>query len=147
MGAEIFDMKLYKKALRLAKKGKSLKSKPASCVVYEVEKQGVTATEELKQKAEEYCNTKLLFTFETDLVQKIARMYAKQAYTAGATENGIQWHDLRKDPNDLPKKNKSYWVYIDCHGNKIYRSIVWQGHWLGWDCIPLAWCEEPQFKE
>ena len=64
-----------------------------------------------------------------------------------ATENGIQWHDLRKDPNDLPKKNKSYWVYIDYQGNKIYQSIVWQGYWLGWNCIPLAWCEEPIFKE
>lgn len=71
----------------------------------------------------------------------------RDGYIAGATENGIQWHDLRKDPNDLPKKNKSYWVYIDCQGNKIYRSIVWQGCWLGWNCIPLAWCEEPQFKE
>ena len=58
-----------------------------------------------------------------------------------------QWHDLRKDPNDLPKKNKSYWVHIDCQGNKIYRSIVWQGCWLGWDCIPLAWCEEPTFDK
>ena len=45
-------------------------------------------------------------------------------YKLGAEENGAQWHDLRKDPNDLPKKNKSYWVYIDCQGNKIYRSIV-----------------------
>ena len=71
----------------------------------------------------------------------------RDGYIAGATENGIQWHDLRKDPNDLPKKNKSYWVYIDCQGNKIYRSIVWQECWLGWNCIPLAWCEEPQFKE
>lgn len=35
MSAEIFDMKLYKKALKLAKKGKSLKIKPQSCVEYE----------------------------------------------------------------------------------------------------------------
>ena len=74
--------------------------------------------------------------------------FAERAYNAGATENGIQWHDLKKDPNDLPKKNKSYWVYIDCQGNKIYRSVVWQGYWLDWyDGIPIAWCEEPQFKE
>ncbi len=38
MSAEIFDMKLYKKALKLAKKGKTLKSKPTSCVVYEGDK-------------------------------------------------------------------------------------------------------------
>ena len=39
MSAEIFDMKLYKKALKLAKKGKSLKIKPISCVEYERENQ------------------------------------------------------------------------------------------------------------
>ena len=39
MSAEIFDVKLYKKALKLAKKGKSLKIKPISCVEYEGENQ------------------------------------------------------------------------------------------------------------
>lgn len=71
----------------------------------------------------------------------------EEAFLAGLKTGRPQWHDLRKDPNDLPKKNKSYWVYIDCQGNKIYRSIVWQGCWLGWECIPLAWCEEPTFSE
>lgn len=66
---------------------------------------------------------------------------------AGLKARLPQWHDLREDPNDLPKENKSYWVYIDCQGNKIYRSIVWHGCWLGWDCIPLAWCEEPTFDK
>ncbi len=70
----------------------------------------------------------------------------EQGYKNGYNKAN-KWHDLRKDPYDLPKKNKSYWVYIDCQGNKIYRSIVWQGCWLGWDCIPLAWCEEPKFEE
>ena len=68
-------------------------------------------------------------------------------FLAGLKVGRPQWHDLRKDPTDLPKKNKSYWVYIDCQGNKIYRSIVWQGCWLGWNCVALAWCEEPQFEE
>lgn len=40
MSAEIFDMKLYKKALKLAKKGKSLKFKPKSCISYDNEKGG-----------------------------------------------------------------------------------------------------------
>ena len=68
-------------------------------------------------------------------------------YIAGLHEGQPKWHDLRKDPNDLPKKNKSYWVYMDCQGNKVYRSIVWQGCWCGWNGVALAWCEEPQFKE
>ena len=32
----------------------------------------------------------------------------ENAYLAGAKENNIQWHDLQKDPNDLPKENKRY---------------------------------------
>ena len=105
--------------------------------------------EELKQKAEVFA-TEFDYTDNSNYennYKKDSDKIAYESYIAGATENGIQWHDLRKDPNDLPKKNKSYWVYIDCQGNKIYRSIVWQGCWLGWNCIPLAWCEEPQFKE
>ena len=110
-------------------------------------------TEELKQKFSEfYKKRESFYESHKDMAEKIGfKDWQKnemfQYYEKGATENGIQWHDLRKDPNDLPKKNKSYWVYIDCLGNKIYRSIVWQGCWLGWNCIPLAWCEEPQFKE
>lgn len=68
-------------------------------------------------------------------------------YEKGEEAGKIHWHDLEKDPNDLPKKNKSYWVYMNCQGNKIYRSVVWQGCWCGWDGIPLAWCEEPQFEK
>ena len=34
MSAEKFDMNLYKKALKLAKKGKTLKTKPQSNVSY-----------------------------------------------------------------------------------------------------------------
>lgn len=105
---------------------------------------GVSMDETLKQKAEESYRTNIVD--KNILDRNTASVYIR-GYLAGATENDIQWHDLRKNPNDLPKKNKSYWVYIDCQGNKIYRSIVWQGCWLGWNCIPLAWCEEPQFKE
>ena len=98
--------------------------------------------QELRKHADAYATPDLDDSIRTDLYEAY-----REGYIAGATENGIKWHDLREDPNDLPKKNKSYWVYIDCQGNKIYRSIVWQGCWLGWNCIPLAWCEEPQFKE
>ena len=114
--------------------------------------------EEINRKAEEYmykhwsCNVIEMNSQRTfQQVKGTPHFYEKnikQAYIEGATENGVYWHDLRKDSNDLPKKNKSYWVYMDCQGNKIYRSVVWQGCWLGWNGgIPLAWCEEPQFKE
>lgn len=97
--------------------------------------------EELEKEAEEWLCNNLHSASEEDYIK---------AFKDGAEfgyNKANEWHDLKVDPNDLPKKNKSYWVYMDCQGNKIYRSIVWQGCWLGWNGIPLAWCEEPQFKE
>ena len=53
MSAEMFDMKLYKKALKLAKKGKSLKSKPLSSVKYTGENQIIADLEETINKLRE----------------------------------------------------------------------------------------------
>ena len=107
-------------------------------------------TEELERKAEQFAEKhafRVPYDGSNRFYDDTDYRASKDGYIAGATENGIQWHDLRKDPNDLPKKNKSYWVYMDCQGNKIYRSIVWQGCWCGWNGVALAWCEEPLFKE
>ena len=76
-------------------------------------------------------------------------------YKLGATENGIQWHDLRKDPNDLPKVTKEYvtnigvitfdklkdrhlWTTPLCDACDYYDEVT--------DEV-IAWCEIPQFKE
>lgn len=61
-------------------------------------------------------------------------------------ENGIQWHDLRKDPNDLPKEIRTV---LDEAGDRFY---YFRGHFyyendLRFDCQPIAWCEIPQFEE
>ena len=78
----------------------------------------------------------------------------ENAYIAGATENGI-WHDLRKDPNDLPKDSE----YKTClyKGGKVSAWYdkeydCWSSEFNGFEhCIPksviYAWCEIPQFKE
>ena len=88
------------------------------------------------------------YGFQTVSFEDEVKKGYKEGFLAGLKAGRPQWHDLRKDQNDLPKKNKSYWVYIDCQGNKIYRSIVWQGCWIGvWDCIALAWCEIPTFDK
>ena len=61
---------------------------------------------ELKKKAEK--------SYKTNMVDKnivdynIASVYVR-GYIAGAIENGIQWHDLRKDPTDLPKAIRQFW--------------------------------------
>lgn len=62
---------------------------------------------------------------------------------AGATENDVVWHDLWKDPNDLPKKD--YEVFIKCEGEE-------EGTWKyfaseGFPSKTIAWCEKPQFKK
>lgn len=105
-------------------------------------------TKELRQKAENYSNR--------FYIEPITRHDIRQAYIAGATENGIQWHDLRKDPNDLPKDNCMVLVRFEkpimkfsyfCHSekkfsgwNKEYGCNV-QLHNV------IAWCEIPQFEE
>ena len=78
----------------------------------------------------------------------------KQAYIAGATENGIQWHDLRKDPKDLPNDDRI--VYVASLSPYEAKENVFDymfDSWLGDDWFynavneVIAWCENPQFKE
>ena len=61
----------------------------------------------IEQKAEKYADSKV-----PNKKGYLARWnLVKEAYIASAKENGIQWHDLRKDPNDLPKENNLYLVF------------------------------------
>lgn len=92
----------------------------------------------------------------------------KQAYIAGYTEaqntitqcnrmalrNGIQWHDLRKDPKDLPNDDRI--VYVASLSSYEAKENVFDymfDSWLGDDWFynavndVIAWCENPQFKE
>ncbi len=72
------------------------------------------------------------------------------AYIAVAKENGIQWHDLQKDPNDLPTKDGEYWYYMLCDGgNYIYRAVVFQGNVFNhfYNAKIIMWCETPKFEE
>ena len=79
---------------------------------------------------------------------------------AGATENGIQWHDLRKDPEDLPKdENVVTVIYHDCDRHNTYTACydIIAENWIYynfddgvWERLAyevIAWCEIPQFKE
>ena len=82
----------------------------------------------------------------------------QNAYIAGATENGIQWHDLRKDPNDLPDEGTYLVVWQNDKGYKEIFIMNYEEddeeefHWVDGDyeCHDdyiVAWCEIPQFKE
>ena len=115
-------------------------------------------TEELKQKAEEsaYKNCPMPINWnEIDVAERAG--YIK-GYIAGATENGIQWHDLRKDPNDLPQKvederqiSDTVWIHIDNWGTEEgyydYSLKSWIVRCRVVNIPVIAWCEIPQFKE
>ena len=107
-------------------------------------------TEELKQKAYEYAIIEIPFI--ECITQNDLERLVQQAYIAGATENSIQWHDLREDPTDLPKDTSVKRVYVG--DNKYHQLYYSNGKWVYSDKGGLhfignaiAWCEEPQFKE
>ena len=98
-------------------------------------------TKELKQKAEEYADTKVKDRKGYNARWELVR----NAYIAGATENGIQWHDLRKDPNDLPKDSGLFIIYWKL--GVIDDYMVFKGTLNTPHKDMIAWCEIPQFKE
>ena len=69
-----------------------------------------------------------------------------EAYLAGRQE---KWHDLRKNPKDLPEP---YLNIVNQEGEKVrydYINEVWRNddadEYICDD--PIAWCEIPTFKE
>ena len=101
-----------------------------------------------EEKAEEYVR-KCRPSFEANIVEDTRR---KVAYLAGLHEGQPKWHDLRKDPNDLPKLNKtdmSDYVITDrgvSYYNGRLKSWYIQNDYRLSDNV-IAWCEIPQFKE
>ena len=87
------------------------------------------------EKIEHYCDKTIFIT----------------GFLAGLKAGRPQWHDLRKDPNDLPKDKEYVLVYTDL--NNYYVAEKVDNHFMskGWGFIPMstviAWCEIPQFKE
>jgi len=73
----------------------------------------------------------------------------KDSFLAGLKAGRPQWHDLRKDPNDLPKDNNEVLVYM------------WDSYYIGYFNLDSwhfenfsegkeqadAWCEIPTFEK
>ena len=107
-----------------------------------------------EEMAEEYRN-KNCERWETDglSVDEIA----KENYLAGLKAGRTQWHDLLKDPNDLPKSTGDYVTNIgvltyDHYGNGVYK---WHTPFceacdysdIVDDDEVIAWCEIPTFDK
>ena len=107
-------------------------------------------TEELKQKAKEYANI-----YKDGLVDIDDIAVLQEAIGDVLSENGIVWHDLREDPNDLPKGqiNRYLFGYVKNYGRKKPMLISYNGKWFydvntyNKEVKVIAWCEIPQFKE
>lgn len=55
------------------------------------------------------------------------------------------WHNLRKNPTDLPRENRMYWVCVEGFDTK-YTSTYWDGYvWWGYSVI--GWKEIESFEE
>lgn len=85
----------------------------------------------------------------------------ERAYIAGAKENEIVWHNLQKDPDDLPECGKEVRVayhpflpicqdedeFEECNGVYKADEPLWliDDHVYPADDV-IAWCELPKFN-
>ena len=82
--------------------------------------------------------------------RKTEREYVKNNAFTSMKEQGLfpfgKWHDLRKDPNDLPKEDCEI-ITLHENGNKNIQK--WKnGNWTNAIVIPvIAWCEIPNFTD
>lgn len=108
-----------------------------------------------KEKVEEYmCKTPFLRDFDGFIVAR--EIDIKHAYLGGLAEGRKEkWHDLREDPNDLPKKTGEYFTNI---GLLYYDELCNRHFWYTPSCEAcgysseteedevIAWCELPKFE-
>ena len=101
----------------------------------------------LEEKAEEWLNNNLHSTEED----------YKRAYLAGAEENGIHWHDLRKDPKDLPHRmglgSEEVYIQYDTKGVTDFACYrfdknIWERSEDDEQAVGvIGWCEIPTFDK
>ena len=83
----------------------------------------------------------------------------KSYYLAGAKENGVIWHDLRKDRRDLPKENMEVITVGKTPKGALRKKVafyfkntklfcLWNKEYNCYTQLRniIAWHEEPQFK-
>lgn len=71
-----------------------------------------------------------------------------QAYLTGLEAGRPKWHDLRKNPLDLPTENCTVLIYTDWQGmelktffvdTRLFENLTFRE--------VIAWCEIPKFEE
>ena len=112
-----------------------------------------------EELAEEYAEK--YFGKKTELVEVWKLKSCKENFLAGLKAGRPQWHDLRKDPTDLPKEVGNYLVcYLDTMLNRNvfileFVDFLEDSHWIDetsheiekFDEGVIAWCEIPTFDK
>lgn len=105
--------------------------------------------EQIEQKAKEYADSMAMY-YESNhgKIPTQLEKYLRNAYVAGATENGIGWHDLRKNPQDLPNHNCMLLIHTDWQGVELTTFNV-NTRLFGDNTLREvdAWCEVPNLEE
>lgn len=82
----------------------------------------------------------------------------QQAFLAGLKAGRPQWHDLRKDPKDVPDEGTYLVVWQNARGYRDTMMMHYEEndeeelHWIdgdgdNWDDDVIAWREIPKFEE
>ena len=105
-----------------------------------------------EEMAEEWVRTK--HNILKDCLSACVRAEHKneiQAFLAGLKAGRPQWHDLRKDPNDLPPKmvsNHNFSIEVLSDRGEIVCYNFHYCEWFYWRSgKPIAWCEIPTFDK
>ena len=101
--------------------------------------------EEKKEKCEVYGNGDDFWV--DDEIKKFCLM----GYELGLKVGRPQWHDLRKDPTDLPPKmvsNHNFSIEVLSDKGELVRYNFHYCKWFYWRSgEPIAWCELPTFDK
>ena len=90
------------------------------------------------------------YGFQTVSFEDEVKKGNKDGFLAGLKAGRPQWHDLRKNPNDLPKKPtekmrvNETWVYVKFFDNTY--GLVDKGALNNYSGA-IAWCELPTFDK
>ena len=107
--------------------------------------------EEMAEKYRKSLKQKLIDEDEFERLEMFDEN-VEEAYLAGLKAGRPQWHDLRKNPNDLPESSIFHEV-LNQNGIKMYYDDIlkkWNmycGGGIVQAQTPIAWCEIPKFEE
>lgn len=72
---------------------------------------------------------------------------SKEGFLAGLKAGRPQWHDLRKDPNDLPKNDSYVLIATQKRVYLGFYDCCWFSHEIDDIGDVIAWCEIPTFDK